>query len=86
MDKQSGDPTTSSVLDASPAVQPDALVLARALLNATSDAMVVTDADRRVTAYNRRYAQIWGFPPGLLEACCLAVDVTPDGTSAPKVE
>jgi len=64
---RSGDAPSSELVPAD-ATAPDPLALARALLNATSDAVVVTDADRRITAYNRRYAEIWGFPPGLLDS------------------
>jgi PAS domain S-box-containing protein len=42
------------------------LAMLRATLEATADAIVVTDADRVVTDYNEKYARLWEIDPQLL--------------------
>lgn len=44
------------------------LAMMTATLEATTDAILVTDADRRVTASNRRYANLWDLDPALVDA------------------
>ena len=43
------------------------LAMMRATLEATTDGILVTDADRRVTGYNQRYAQMWRIPRECLD-------------------
>ncbi|HTD28461.1 MAG TPA: PAS domain S-box protein, partial [Xanthomonadaceae bacterium] len=43
------------------------LAMMRATLEATSDGIMVTDGDRRVTNYNQQYVQMWRLPDGLLD-------------------
>ncbi|HTA66518.1 MAG TPA: PAS domain S-box protein [Xanthomonadaceae bacterium] len=42
------------------------LAMMRATLEATSDGIMVTDRERRVTNYNRQYADMWGLSNDLL--------------------
>ena len=44
------------------------IALQRATLEATAEAIVVTDASGRVTGFNRRYLEMWNFPPELTSA------------------
>lgn len=43
-----------------------ALALLRATLEATADAILVVDRAGRITAFNRRFAELWGLPEGIL--------------------
>ncbi len=40
----------------------------QATLEATADGILVTDLNGRLRAFNRRFAEIWGLPPELLQA------------------
>jgi signal transduction histidine kinase/PAS domain-containing protein/ActR/RegA family two-component response regulator len=59
----------------------------RATLEATTDGILVTDDDRRVTGFNRRYVEMWGVPETLMAAgdrfaivdACLPQLKDPDG-------
>jgi PAS domain S-box-containing protein len=45
-----------------------ALSLVSATLEATADGVLVVSLDGRVTAFNRRFADMWRVPPGVLES------------------
>src|SRR6185503_17738328 len=42
------------------------LAMMRGTLEATTDAILVTDAGRKVTGYNRRFVELWGLSPEAL--------------------
>ena len=44
------------------------LAMMRATLEATSDGIMASDNERRITSYNRQYAQMWRLPEGLLDS------------------
>jgi PAS domain S-box-containing protein len=55
-------------LPASPAELKHALSLLEATLESTADGILVVDREGRITAYNRRFTQMWGIPDSILEA------------------
>jgi diguanylate cyclase (GGDEF)-like protein/PAS domain S-box-containing protein len=45
----------------------ESLSLLRATLESTADGIVVMDSDRRIVAYNQKFAEIWDLDPEMLE-------------------
>jgi PAS domain S-box-containing protein len=43
----------------------------RAILESTTDALLVIDGDRRVADFNRHFTEMWGIAPETLESCPL---------------
>ncbi len=56
------------VLEARSAELAGSLAMMRATLEATSDGIMASDNERRVTSYNRQYAQMWRLPDGVLDS------------------
>lgn len=52
------------------------LAMLRATLNSTTDGILVTDAEGRVSDYNQRYAEMSGAAPGGVDAAMHAEDVS----------
>jgi PAS domain S-box len=48
------------------AAPPPGLALLRATLEATADAILVVDRAGNITAFNRRFAELWDLPEGIL--------------------
>ena len=44
------------------------LAMMHATLESTTDSILVTDGNGQVTAFNQRYADMWGFPPEAMES------------------
>ena len=46
----------------------DALAVLRATLESTTDGILVTDTNGRVTDFNKKYVEMWRLPPGTMNA------------------